>query len=196
MWCGPRYAARGRPGAASEWPGASVFRPCPHAFWFPSSCLAKAGAVVAGGRVLAWSCGRGCVGTEPLGTDLFGAEPLVAERCVAARAARDGGESAAVCVLTGADATVVGWPTTGFVCAAACTGALTAATTSPATSLSAGATPEDRAEVPPPGSKRSAREIDATASAAGKKALVTAACGFILGDAPKAATTGRSRHKR
>lgn len=72
-------------------------------------------------------------------------------------------------------------------------GALTAATTSPATSLSAGAIPDDRAGVAAPGNSRTASEIDAAASAAGQRAVVAGAWSFILGGrAPTAATKRRS----
>jgi hypothetical protein len=72
-------------------------------------------------------------------------------------------------------------------------GASAAATTSPATSLSAGATPGERAGVAPPGSRRNASETDAAASATGLRAVVTGAWSFILGGrAPTAATKRRS----
>ena len=67
------------------------------------------------------------------------------------------------------------------VLATASTGAWTAATTSPPTSLSMGATPDECAGAAAVGSRRSASEIDAAASAAGKKAVVAVAWSFILG---------------
>jgi hypothetical protein len=78
----------------------------------------------------------------------------------------------------------------GFVFVNARAGPLTAATTSPATSFSAGATPEERVGFPPPGSRSSDRAIDTAASVAGTNELVTGACSFILG-APSAATRRR-----
>lgn len=175
-------------GADPEWPGGTVFLLRPHACPFPLPCFVTGGVVGAGARELARA--GGCEPADEV--------PVDREWCAGAWAARFGGENAVVFVFTGAFVTMVVWWTTGlgFACRTTCTGAWTAATTSPATSFSAGARPEDRAELPPPGSKRSAREIDATASAAGKNELVTADCGFILGDVLKAATTGRSRDKR
>jgi hypothetical protein len=59
----------------------------------------------------------------------------------------------------------------GFVLLTVGSGFSTAATTSPARSLSAGATPDERTDAPPPGSRTREREIDAAASAAGKALL-------------------------
>lgn len=56
----------------------------------------------------------------------------------------------------------------GFALETARTGSLTAVTTSPATSLSAGSTPEECAGTPPPGNRSSDRQIAAAVNAAGR----------------------------
>lgn len=104
-----------------------------------------------------------------------------ASRCAGAlRVAR--AEEEEWCAARGVAVPVTGSATGfGFALVTACTGALTAATTSPAASLSAGATPDERAGTPPPGSKSSDRQTAAAASEAGRYALVTGTCSFILG---------------
>jgi hypothetical protein len=101
---------------------------------------------------------------------------------------RAGADVIAERVLSAVPAVTTPRRTLCFACAreTVCTGPSRAATTSPATSLSAGATPEERTEAAPPGSRSTDREIDAAASAAGGKKLVADACSFILG-APTAA---------
>src|SRR5262249_17813197 len=160
-----------------RYPPALAFLRCPRAFAFPWPCLTACGAATC-------RAGPAAVFTVLCVTACFGVTPprLTALRAGTLRAGEEADDrGAAGCVVvTRADEVATDFGG-ALAFRTARTGLGTTAATSLATSPSAGATPAERTELPPPGRRRRrARTIDAAARAAGT-ALVAGSCWFILG---------------